>query len=280
MNPISETRYVRSVDRAIDVIAAVARGDAPMTLGDIVRAVSAPKSTTLNIVRTLVRRRLLETDGATKKYRVGRLLLALVGSARESVDLARLARPRLNALARATGESVLLGVLEGDELVYLEKVDSPQPIQYVAQAGTRRPLHCTSGGKLCLAMQPPAAWDSYIERVGLRRYTAKTITRPVELRRELKRIRDRGYAVSQGEFIPDLIGVSAPVFEGHGGVFAGLLTVPAPAFRMRRNLTRVVTALREEAASLTLELGASMVAVRSGERKVNGSMALARQRQS
>ncbi len=267
MNTSSETRYVRSVDRAIDVIAAVARGGAPMSLGDIVRAVSAPKSTTLNIVRTLVRRGLLEIDEATKKYRVGRLLLALVGSARETVDLARLARPHLNALARATGESVLLGVLEGDELVYLEKVDSSQPIQYVAQAGTRRPLHCTSGGKLCLAMQPTAAWDSYIERVGLRSYTPKTITKPAELRRELQRIRERGYAVSEGEFIPDLIGVSAPVFEGEGRTFVGLLTVPAPAFRMRRNQSGVVAALRSEAASLTRELGASISAARSGERK-------------
>ena len=183
-----------------------------MSLGDIVRDVSTPKSTTLNIVRTLARRRLLEIDGATKKYRVGHLHLALVGSARETVDLARLARPHLDALARATGESVLLGVLEGDELVYLEKVDSSQLIKYVAEAGTRRPLHCTSGGKLCLAMQPASAWDSYIERVGLRRYTPKTITKAAETLDEVldqvrrmgeamaKRLADLKYASAEASF--------------------------------------------------------------------------------
>lgn len=246
----SSVRYVRSVDRAFDLLEMIVRAGRSMTLGEIVRALELPKSTALNIIRTLVRRGLLEHDEA-KAYRPGSGLSDLAGKGSDTVDLARVARPHLEALARATRETVLLAVLDGDATRFIDKIDSSEPIQYVAAVGTRRPLHCTSGGKMSLAMQPVEAWDDYIRRIGLARHTPRTITRPAELRAELRLIRDRGYAVSNGELIPDLLGLSAPVVDGEGGGFLGAIVISGPAFRMRRNLRASVAELLKTAAAVT-----------------------------
>jgi len=244
-------RYVRSVDRAIDVLELLARSGQPMSLAEIFRAVNTPKSTTLNIVRTLVRRRILELDPVSKKYKAGHLLLALAGHAGHSVDLASLSRPFLQQLAETTRESVFLGVIEQDELVYVEAVNSVEPIRYVARVGTRRPLHGTSGGKLALALLGEAVWEDYIARTGLPGYTPTTITDAEELRAQLKRFRRLGYGVSYGETMTDVMGIAAPVSQGEGGALLGVLIVGAPLFRARRHFKSILKPLRQAAAALS-----------------------------
>ena len=240
-------RTVRSVERAIDALEAVARHSKPMTLGQIAEVLRAPKSTTLNIVRTLVRRRALDVDPATKAYRLGWFIAGLAGSFSDAVDLRALAKPHLDDLAQATQETALLAVLSGNEVVFVEKIDSGQPIRYIAQVGTRRPLHCTASGKLYLAFLPPANVDAYVATVGLVRYARNTITDRRRLAAELARIRARGYAIADCEFLPDLLGIAMPVRRlGSEDIVAAVL-VAGPAFRMRRQVRRLLPLVRRTA---------------------------------
>jgi DNA-binding IclR family transcriptional regulator len=247
-------RLVRSVERAIDAIEAIVKRGSPMTLAELAGALDAPKSTTMNIVRSLVKRRVLDLDARTKTYSLG-LLLGTVASQAPRLDLRRLAKPHLAELSAATQEVVLLSTLDGNEITFIDKIDSSQPIRYIADVGTRRPLHCTAAGKLALAMQPAAQVDSYITDVGLRRHTDTTIIEPAKLKTELARIRARGYAVSYGEFIPDLIGVAAPVLRGPDGAFVAAIVVAGPAFRMRRRVRLIVKTARRVAGALSSEVG-------------------------
>jgi DNA-binding IclR family transcriptional regulator len=222
-----------------------------MSLAEIFRAVKTPKSTTLNIVRTLVRRRILELDPESTKYKPGHLLLALAGHAVRTIDLASQALPVLQQVAEATRETALLGVVEQDELVYVEAVNSVEPIRYVARIGTRRPLHGNSGGKLALAWLGEPAWEAYIERTGLPGYTETTVTDPEEFRAQLKRFRRLGYGISYGETMPDVLGLAAPVLQGERGKLLAVLILAAPMFRGRRNMKSNLKALRQGAAALS-----------------------------
>ena len=255
MTEVAPPRFVRSVDRAIDVLELLARTGTPMSLAAILRAVKTQKSTTLNIVRTLVRRRILELDPETKKYKPGHLLLALAGQAGRTIDLASLAVPFLNQLVEQTRESVFLAVAEQDELVYVQVVNSSEPIRYVAREGMRRPLHGTSGGKLILALSGEAASEAYIERTGLPGYTDTTVTDPQKFRQEMQRFRRVGYGVSYGETMSDVLGVAAPVYQGEHGKLLGVLIIAAPMFRGRRNFRTNLKALKQSAAALSKLLG-------------------------
>ena len=261
---VRTVRTVRSVDRAIDALEAVARSPVPLTLAQLAETLEAPKSTTLNIVRTLVGRRLLDFDGASKTYRIGYLLAGLASVVPQGGDLRSLAKPYLERLALDTREVVYLGVLEGNEFVFIEKIESSQPIRYIAQVGTRRPLHCTAGGKMCLAVQPDTYLQRYIAEVGLEKYTAHTITTPAALRRNLQTIRRRGYAVSNGEFLEDLTGLSVPIRREGTQAPVGALVVAGPSFRVRKRARNILALMKKTAAAVAEEAGRFAVTVTKG----------------
>lgn len=250
----SAVRTVRSVERAVDALEGLARHHGPMTLAQLAEVVHAPKSTMLNIVRTLVQRRLLDFDAGTKTYRMGYLLAGLASGSGAATDLRAVAAPHLEALAGQVQETVFLAVFEQREIRFVEKIDCLQPIRYAAQIGTRRPLHCTAGGKLSLALQPAPVVDAYVREVGLARYTPSTITTVPALQAELERIRRRGYAVSDGEFLPDLTGLAVPVLDETGGALAAVIVVAGPTFRVRRRIREIVAVMQGTAAAVAHDL--------------------------
>lgn len=222
---------VRSVERAVDLIEVLVQSNRPLSLNTLSQAVNAPKSTTLNILRTLAARNVFEVDPATKCYKPGPMLMYLASRENTHYELQIRARPHLEELAMRAQESVFLSVLDGYEITYIDKIESPQPIRYIARIGTRRPLHCTSVGKLSMVMLGEEFLERYLKEHELSRHTPKTITDTRKLRRELERIRRRGYSVSAGEFIPDLMGIAVPIVN-EAGRYVAAVNVAGPMFRM------------------------------------------------
>ena len=255
---VNATR-VRSVDRAIDVLETMARTGAPMTLGQLCQLLGAPKSTTWTIVRTLAARQVLEYEAATRTYRPGPTLRALGRSRATAVDLAAVARPHLTRLAHVTREAALLQVLSGREVVCAERIDSPEPIRYVAEVGGRRPLHCTAAGKVVLAWARPGFAEDYLRLTRLRACSANTITQTGRLRDELARIRHLGYAVSAGEYALGLMAIAAPVLDT-GGELVAAINVAGPTFRMRRRQRELAENVVRVARALSADLGRAGVA--------------------
>jgi DNA-binding IclR family transcriptional regulator len=244
---------VRSVDRAIDVLETMARSGAPMTLGQLARLVEAPRSTTWTIVRTLAARQMLEYEPTTRTYRPGPTLRALGSRRPTAPDLADAARPYLTRLARATREAALLQVLSGREVRCAERVDSPEPIRYVAEVDGRRPLHCTAAGKVLLAWSGAKLVEDYVGESRLVACSARTITRPRRLRAELARIRQQGYAVSHGEYALELMGIAAPILDATGVLAA--INVAGPVFRMRGRQRELAGHVIRAARAISAELG-------------------------
>lgn len=244
---------VRSVERAIDVLDLLVPPRRALSLSQISRALRAPKSTVLTIVRSLVARGVLAVDRETKTYRLGLGLTRYSAPGPPSTPLSALAKPHLDELCQKTQETAFLAVVEGDAVFYTSKVDSPQPVQYLAHLGVRRPLHATASGKIALAYMSDAGIRGYIRRHGLKRYTPNTITKTAGLLRELRQIRRNGYALNTGEFFPDLFGIGAPVKDSSGVVIASV-NLGGPLFRLHRRTREFAAAVVEAAAALSADV--------------------------
>lgn len=244
---------VRSVGRTVDILEVLVSRVEGLSLTQIAAAVGAPKSTTLDILRTLAARGLVAHDPGRRTYRLGLGLARFAPAGPPVLDLDTLARPHLEALARETRETAYMTIRQGHAMYYTSKVDSPEPVRYMAQVGLRRPLHATASGKLALASMTDGEVRDYLRRHGLPRYTPSTIVDRAALLRELDKIRRRGHAVNRGEFVPDLFGVSAPLVDADGG-FAGAVNVGGPLFRLGARAPALARAVMAAGTALAAEI--------------------------
>jgi DNA-binding IclR family transcriptional regulator len=201
---------VQSVDRAADLLRALAEHGGPASVPDLADRCGLNRSTAWRILGTLEHHGLVERDPATSRYTVGYAIVALAAAAGHE-PLVRRAHPHLRALAEACGETASLAVPRRLQLVYVDQVQAPH-VMAPNWLGRPTPLHATSTGKAFLAWLPAAEADAALPRA-LERYTDTTLTTRSTLRDELADVRARGYALSRGELEPALWGVSAPVLD-------------------------------------------------------------------
>jgi IclR family transcriptional regulator, acetate operon repressor len=244
---------LQSVNRALSALDLIAEaGELGVT--ELGRRLGVHKATASRLVAVLADRGMVERDPITEKYRLGFGLIRLAGAAMASLDLVRIARPLLEDLADRTRETVNLGVLSGDAVVYIDQVTGTRSIVAVSWVGRRTPLHCTSNGKVLLAFMRPEERDRLLVPP-LQRATKATITDTGKLRAQLDEVAARGYAQTMEELEEGLNAVAAPVRRADGEVVASL-SVSGPAFRMRPvDLPRVGRLVKESAAAISRRLG-------------------------
>jgi DNA-binding IclR family transcriptional regulator len=244
---------LQSVNRAFRGLELIAEaGELGVT--ELGRRLGVHKATASRLIATLAERGMVERDPVTEKYRLGFGLIRLAGAAMASMDLVRIARPVLEELADQTRETVNLGVLSGDVVVYIDQVTGTRSIVAVSWVGRRTPLHATSNGKVLLAGQDPQELERLLAPP-LERSTATTIVEPRRLRLQLDEVRARGYATTMEELEEGLNAVAAPIRRADGRVVAAL-SVSGPAFRMRPvDLPRLGYITAGAAASVSRRLG-------------------------
>jgi DNA-binding IclR family transcriptional regulator len=243
-------RPVKSLLRALDVLAVLGRADRPLTLSELVTRTGFSRTAAYNIVTTYEIRGLVRRD-AQHRYRLGWGLLELGEQARSHSDLSDAARPVVEELAESTGETVLLGVLDQDSVIYVEKAESRRSVRMVEAPGRRLPLHQTATGLVLLAHAPDVFRERYVAALGNaqgdpRQWLTEAATT----------IRERGYATSVQDLDPDLTSASAPV-NGPGGDPVAALTVAGPASRLTRDrIEEFVPQLLAAAGGISKALGA------------------------
>jgi DNA-binding IclR family transcriptional regulator len=182
-------------------------------------------------------------------------MVALGRRAERGVGLRAIARPVLQRLAEESQETVSLCVLQDDHGLCVDVIDSPQSMRFTVNPGESFPLHAGCIGKVILAFQPSAFVDGLIARGKLERLTENTIVDPSRLRRELARIRRRGYGFSDAEITPGARSVGAPVYDSDGQVTSSLV-ISAPSLRMTDSSLEHFTAMvRHAAEQLSRALG-------------------------
>jgi IclR family acetate operon transcriptional repressor len=241
---------VRAVQRALDVLDALAESPEGRTLAQLAEAARLPKSSLFRYLATLEARGYVERDGEHGRFRVGRRLGHLHSRRLELV--ARAARPRLDALRDRFQETVNLGVLDGGRVTYLQIVESPQAMRFAAREGNRDPIHSTSLGKAIASQLSPEHVLRILESEGMPKLTLRTITDPEAFLAELEEVRRRGYASDNGENEEGGRCVAVPL--ALAGVRAAI-SLSAPAFRFSLDQVEpVAAALIRSAQSVAHEL--------------------------
>ena len=246
----SEITAPSILSRGIEILSFISQAAQPVSIPEIVKAVDLPKPTVHRICGTLERMGLLSRDLEPKRLTVGPALTAMALTALRATTALAPSRSILRRVVDEVHETCTLTVLEFDELVFLDRVESASPLRLQLFAGSRVPLHCTSAGKLFLAMLPPARRSRLIRARPLKRYTENTITDPSRLEQELDEIRREQLGRDSEEFIEGLVALATPVLDSRGRMIAAV-SVNGPAARLRlERKERYVDALRRAASSL------------------------------
>jgi DNA-binding IclR family transcriptional regulator len=212
--------------RVLGVLAAFSAAYPELTLTEISHRTGLPLTTTHRIVGELAGWGALERadDG---RYRIGLRLWEVGALAPRGLGLRETAMPFLEDLYEVTKQNVQLAVLDGTDVVYLERLSGRGAVNVITRVGGRLPLHATGVGLALLAHADPEFQEQVLAGP-LRRYTAKTICSPDELRRTLADVRRTGVAVSDGQIELIALSVAAPVHGARGEVVAALsVVVPA-----------------------------------------------------
>jgi IclR family acetate operon transcriptional repressor len=225
---------------------ALAKRPEGLSLSELSAVLESPKSSLLNLLKPLVAQSYLTHTGGL--YGLGPAIFRLSADIMVTRKFPNLLRPMMEELVARSRESVFLAVLDrnAELAVYIECVDSPQPVRYTVPVGSARPLYATAAGRLLLAFQPPAWRDRYVSTVKLKPFTPRTITDRKALRSAIEDIRREGIAISVGEMTTGAAGIAAPVLAGDGSI-AAAIQLSAPADRFEQSIDRFRKMLLESA---------------------------------
>ncbi|MEU9887450.1 IclR family transcriptional regulator [Sphaerisporangium sp. NPDC051017] len=239
---------VQSVDRALDVLEALADRGGEAGLSEIAARTGLPYGTIHRLLQALLSRGYVRQE-SDRRYALGSALVRLGGAAERMVAV--WAQPYLEKMVALSGETANLAVMEGDFVVYVAQAASPRRLRMFAEVGRRVLPHSTAVGKVMLADRPDAA--AVLARTGLPRRTEHTVTTVEEMMAELDAVRERGYAVDLGEEELGVHCLAVPVRDG-GRVIAGM-SVSGPVERMEAlDRDRLAEGLRRIADEFGAEL--------------------------
>ncbi len=207
-----------ALEKTVSVVEALAHGG---RLSDIARQTDLPVSTAHRILQELLAVGWAR-EGSSRSYSLGARLLSLPARSGGSDDLVRLAHPVLRELAAKTGRTIHLGMIDGDQLVYLDKIEGRRAYTMKSRIGGSIPLHCTAIGKAVLSVMHDDEVRGVAERTGLPAQTAQTLSDPAELVRHLREVRARRYAVDDRETQDEIRCVGAVVVDQHGEPIGGV----------------------------------------------------------
>ena len=237
------------------ILETLAQSSSYMGINEICEYTGFSQSTVHRILNEMVQCGYVEKNERYKKYKVGMEAIILAGSFFTSSSVVTLAREELQRLNQLTLETVHLLAVSGDDVVYIDKVDTKHSLGLMSAIGKHNPIYCTSGGKAILAFQLPDQIERYIRTVERRRFTEQTIVEEDAFRAELEQIRAQGYAVDNGEHHSDVTCVGAPIF-GHGGNAIASISIAAPTARFSlEKAHELAPQVVESAHSVSLKLG-------------------------
>lgn len=244
----------KTVIKAIGLFEQLAASPTPMGISELAALTKLQRSNVHRILKTFValgyvRQRPDQLYEATLRvWEMGTRII-------ERIDVRSVARAELVALVKESGESVHLSRLEALEVLYLDKIDSDNPVRAYTQIGGRAPAYCTATGKVLLAHDAETA--AAVAARGLVKHTPRTITHATALRRELAGIREQGFSINSGEWREHVAGLAAPVFD-HRGELVAAIGISGPIERLKPKVLRsFAPAVMAAAARTSRALGFS-----------------------
>jgi len=222
---------IQSIHRAFDILQAINNLTDPARAVDIAEQIDLPRTTVIRILGTLEEVgavvRLNEGKNGSRQYQIGPAARKL-GQSKKG-GLKEIARPDLEWLAAETGETAYLCTAAGDQVYYLDQVNSQHYIQLQDWTGKSFAIHTTAAGKIFVAWLPDAELERYLS-LPLKTFTPKTVTDPSQIRAYAKEIRASGFAWTHEQTEAGLIGIAAPILNSDSEL-VGAVSLGGPAFR-------------------------------------------------
>jgi IclR family acetate operon transcriptional repressor len=248
---------VSSLEKGLDILCAYNLNNEPLSAQSISKQLNMPISTTYRYLMTLEKRGFLVRDRETKNYKLGFILFKLGNIVSSQMKLVDIILPYMKSLSSISGETVWLTVASGWEAVCIEIVEADRVIKFSLKRGVSLPLHAAASSKILLAYQKDSFINSMFKKTVLKRFTKNTITDPLLLKKELKKIRRQGFAFSDQEVYLGTRGIGAPIFNHKGEIVAGL-TIAGPRERITdKKIPRCIQLVKESALRASYELGYS-----------------------
>jgi DNA-binding IclR family transcriptional regulator len=257
MRPANNNRRpaMSSTLRCLAVLELLAHEPYTASLGAISAHLGVPKATAHRVVSTLVEAGFVEQDQDNRQYRLtGRTLWIGTAYLRHSRIYNSSFGVMQDLAARIKECMVHLALCDGDAVLYLHTVGHPQALYLFADAGERRPIHATALGKVLLAHRPDADVCRIFDK-GCKAYTKHTITSLPAMRRELKLIRERGYAVDNEEGVIGLRCVAAPIHNSRGEVIAAMSLSAAASVLTQENAAKYAHYIMQATLRVSVQFG-------------------------
>jgi IclR family KDG regulon transcriptional repressor len=248
-------KTIQSLERGLDILFLFTEKKPALTITEIASLCCLPRSTCYRFMNTLKRKNLIELDGVSGRYRLGVRFLKLESAVQSSLNIAQISLPYLKKLSQFSGETAQLVVLNKNEGICVERVESTATLRVMPDKGTSISLHSGASGKVILAYFSQEERARIIQEKGLKKLTGNTITDPALLRKELDEIRKQGFAQSDQEIYQGVKAVAAPIFDFHGKVLASVC-VAGPRDRLTaEKVFLLIPSIKRAARGISLQLG-------------------------
>ena len=212
----------QSLTRALTLLERLSETPAGLNLTDLSYQLGMPAATVHRLLNTFEELDFVEHDSEQGLWFVGLKAFTVGNAFLNRRDFVASARPHMHALVEQCGETVNLGVIDDGEVVFISQVESQEVMRMIVSLGSRSPIHASGVGKALLASMPEQRFTKILQRRGLARYTDHTIDNPTQLRTELKRVRQLGYALDDEEHAVGLRCVAAAIFDENGQALAAI----------------------------------------------------------
>lgn len=249
--PIAERNNIQVISRAASILRILEKNPNGMSLGEISKAVDLPRSTVQRIVDALDRESLVIASTAANGVRLGPVLIPLAAATR--FQITDIARPTIESLARATGETVMLGIANQDKVVLIDQITSDHALTFQAPIGRPFPFHSSAAGKAVLAILSEAEIAKLKKRLKLSKQTKSTLTSWDSLEREVRKVAETGVAYNLEENSPGICAIASALRSPTGDIAAIAIAVPTQRFNEKR--AALVKSLRAHISELRSKLG-------------------------
>ncbi len=250
---------VQTIERVSLILEMVGQTSKGMSIRDLSAGLNLPKGTIHRLLSSLSYFGYIRQDPETKIYFLGLKLMDLTAQLSDQLDFRKVAEPVLRDLAEKTKQTAHLVILDRDEVVYIEKIETQQPaggLKMASRVGSRNPIHSSAVGKVLLSCLPVEAMEDFLRKKGLPRRTSNTITDPDAFRDHLKIVRSQGYAMDDEENEMGIRCLGAPIFDGKGRPVAAI-SVSGSVFQVTKKAVHDVIKgeVMAAAAEISRQLG-------------------------
>ncbi|WP_040983141.1 IclR family transcriptional regulator [Oceanobacillus jeddahense] len=221
-----------------------------MTINELAETANMPKTTVFRLASSLEEAGLLVKERKSSHevtYRMGLKLLTFGKHVSEQLKYNKVALPHMKKLNEEVDELVHITVLEGNEAVYAETIDSSKPVRLVVKVGRRSPLYAGSAPKLLLSSMTDEKIEAYLDEVELTKLTDNTLDNKERLKEEIQKIREKGYSISHSEHFKDTVGFSYPIYN-HQKEMVAALGVSIPVLDYSEEKGKVILDKLEDTA--------------------------------